>query len=160
MSIMSSSQKIFLSIGLGALVGAAWAGFFFYDIGYERAVRDVRGRLEGVGIINKVAEAPLSVSGTVTAVDGNTLTLSVLPPFDPTMGDRAAETYTVTLVPGTKLIARTVNTVLPKPGKTFEPIVETTIKLSDIKVGDAVVANAGQPINETSFTAITVILIN
>lgn len=157
---MKSPEKIFISLALGAIVGATFAAIYFYDLGYEGAVRDVRARLEATGLIAKQPEAIQSVSGRIVAVGSNELQVEVLPPFDPTVASPQPTLYTVSWSAPTVFVVREIDVkAVPKAGELFDPFVEKTISSADLATGMTIIADAGTVIQGTSFVAKKITLI-
>ncbi|MFA6006468.1 MAG: hypothetical protein WC764_01925 [Candidatus Paceibacterota bacterium] len=157
---MNTTKEIIIGVIVGLILGGVAGYTMGYENGAGNARQEVRANLQQSGVIPPAPTRITSVSGKIIAVSGNSLTLDVQPPYDPTAGKVASTAYTVEVSGATVLISRELNLqAVPKAGEQFNPFLEKNIKLADLKAGMNVSAEAGADITSTSFSAKRIVLI-
>ena len=170
---------------VGVAVGYVFGSQTGKSTGYEQARQDIRARMDtgpasALSIRpNGVAIAVMNISGSITAIDGNTITLATTTVnADPT-GNAYPTTRHITVTSATTIRIATQkdaavfakemqeffakSATAPKPGATVTPVVPpttTTIvdaKLADLAVGMTINASADKDVaTAASFDAATI----
>lgn len=165
---MENNQKIIIYIVV-ALVLASGGGYYLgYSMGNSSgdasARAEVKKQLEDKRIIQPTPTEVRVISGVIQSIDDDQFVIEAQTQFDPTQPEsKQAGTIskTVMISSATKISVRTMveNRTPPKEGEPFRPFIISNIEtdFKSLKVGDAVVVEAGEDIsNKASFEAVSI----
>jgi len=151
---------VIISLTAGALI----SGIYFQTRIKQLKEECASNKTENLSSVPRISSLPnfpqiatppdevLIISGKVEKIEGSNLTVKAL-------FYGREKTYLVKIANSTKLIEREMiaNPPPPEPGKSLYPFTEREIKLTDIGVGDNIIAEASENIKDkTEFEAKTI----